>query len=165
MIPLAENKHEDSYRQNKADVFITMEPIKSQLAALGAHVIFDSSQIPNEIIDVLLVHEEVFQQRREEVCRFVRQWFRIQDYLKTHPDEAHAHMGKRLGKTADEFRSMLNGLVFPSLEDNLEMLAGSSPKILELSQRLNEVMVREKQLAHPVDIVPSLVPDIESCIR
>ena len=165
IITLAENKHEQFYLQGKADVLVTMEPIKSQLAALGAHPIFDSSRIPNEILYLLVVHEDVFQNRRGEVCQFARQWFRALDYMHAQPEDAHARMGKRLGKTGPEFRAMLDGLVLPSLADNLRLLGGPAPEILVPARRLNEVMVREKQLPGSIDIAPSLDPAIQSCIQ
>jgi NitT/TauT family transport system substrate-binding protein len=165
VITLSESKHEQLYRKGGADVIVTMEPVKGQLAALGAHAIFDSSRIPGEIVDLLVVHEDVFMQRREEVCDVVRQWFRALDHLKAQPDDALARMGKRLGKSPPEMRKMLEGLVLPSLDDNLKMLGGSSPAILAPARLLNEVMVREKQLPARVDIAPSLDPAIESCIR
>lgn len=165
IIPLAENKHEEYYRQGKADVVVTMEPYKSKMAALGAHVIFDSSQIPNEIVDLLVVHEDVFQKRRGDVCRFARQWYRSLDYLQANPDDAHARMGKRMGKTAREFQAMLGGIVLPTREQSLRMVGGSTPGILETAERLNRVMVRAKQLPGPVDIRASLDPAIRSCIQ
>ena len=165
IITLAENKHEEYYRQGKADVVITMEPYKSQIAALGAHAIFDSSHIPREIFDLLVVHEDVFQKRRNDVCHFARQWYRALDYLHANPDDAHARMSKRLGKTVREFRTMLDGIVLPTREESLRMVGGTKPEILETAKRLNEVMVRAKQLPGPVDITTSLDPAIQSCIQ
>ena len=165
IIPLAENKHAAFYRQGKADVVITFEPFKTQLAALGAHPVFDSRRIPNEILDVLVVHEDVFQTRRKEVCHFARQWFRALGYLQDQPENALARMGKRLGKTPQEFRAMLDGLLLPTLADNLRMLGSATPEILGPAKRLNEVMVREKQLPGPIDIAASLDPAIQSCLQ
>ena len=165
IITLAENKHEEYYRQGKADVVITMEPYKSQMAGLGAHAIFDSSQIPREIFDLLVVHEDVFQQRRNDVCHFAKQWYRSLDYLQTNPDDAYARMGKRMGKTAREFQSMLGGIVLPTREESLMMLDGTKPGILETAKRLNEVMVRAQQLPGPVDITAGLDPAIQSRIQ
>jgi NitT/TauT family transport system substrate-binding protein len=165
VVSVSENKHENLYRQGKADAIVTMEPVKSRLAALGAHPIFDSSQIPNEILDLLVVHEAVYQQRRAEVCKLVRQWFRALDYMKTNPDDAYARMGKRLGTDADGYRAMLAGLVLPTLAENKRLLAGAQPGILKPAKQLAEVMQREKQLAGPVDLTVILDPSFQTCLQ
>ena len=77
LIASSESRHAEMYKQGRADAFVSYEPFKSQLAALGAHVIFDSSQIPNEIFDLMVVHEDVFQARRKDVCNVAHQWFRV----------------------------------------------------------------------------------------
>jgi len=164
VIPSAESRHEEMYRQGKADVFITFEPFKAKLAALGAHDIFDSGDIPNEIFDLLLVHEDVFQQRRGEVCDVARQWFRTLDYIEQSPDAAAGKIGKRLGVTAAEYRLMMGGIKIPALQENLALLGGTEPVILEAAMRLNEVMLREGQLDKRVEMSAALVDKPETCI-
>lgn len=165
VVTIAENKHELLYRQGKADAIITMEPVKSRLAALGARAIFDSSRIPNEILDLLVVHEDVYQQRRDDLCNLARQWFRVLDYMKARPDDAHARMGKRLGSDAEGYRAMLAGLVLPTRADNQRLLAGDAPEILKPARLLAGVMLQGKPLDHAVDFSESLDPVFQACLR
>lgn len=164
VLPSAESKHEEMYRQGKADAFITFDPFKTRLADLGAHVIFDSSRIPNEIFDLMLVHEDVYQNRREDVCNVARQWFRTLSYMKQSPDEATASIGKRLGVSASEYSAMVSGIKTPTLQDNLELIGGVSPSILAPAKRLNEVMLREGQTKAFVDVKPALDAKLAVCI-
>lgn len=164
VIPSAESKHPEMYKQGKGDAFITFDPFKTQMAALGAHVLFDSSKIPNEIFDVMVVHEEVFQARREEVCSIAQQWFRALDFIKQSPDEAAARIRKRLGASEAEYRAMIGGIVTPSREENLRLLSGPTPAILEPAKTLVEVMLKEGQLQHEVDVRNALDKNIVGCI-
>lgn len=164
VLPSAESKHEEMYRQGKADAFITFDPYKSKLADLGAHVIFDSSQIPNEIFDLMLVHEDVYQNRREDVCNVARQWFRTLDYMKQSPDQAATSIGKRLGVSVADYRAMVGGIKTPTLQENLQLIAGESPDMLEPAKMLNEVMLHEGQLKSHVDIKPALDAKLAVCI-
>ena len=164
VLPSAESKHEEMYRQGNADAFITFDPFKTRLADLGAHVIFDSSRIPNEIFDLMLVHEDVYQNRREDVCNVARQWFRTLSYMKQSPDEAAASIGKRLGVSASEYTAMVSGIQTPTLQDNLELIGGVSPSILAPAKRLNEVMLREGQTKAFVDVKPALDAKLAVCI-
>ena len=43
---------------SSADAVVTYEPFRTKLLQLGAHQLFDSSQMPGRIVDVLVVHAE-----------------------------------------------------------------------------------------------------------
>ena len=81
----AQDRHEKLFRNGGADVVMSYEPYKSGLAAAGAHDIYDTNAIPNEVIDVLAVRENIYQQRREDVCALLHQWFATQRYVDEHP--------------------------------------------------------------------------------
>ncbi len=164
VIPSSESKHAEMYKQGRADAFVSYEPFKSQLAALGAHVIFDSSQIPNEIFDLMVVHEDVFQARRKDVCNVAQQWFRVLEYMKQSPEESTRRIARRLGVTAQEYRVMLGGLSVPARPENLRLLGGKEPAIVAPANNLVQVMLEEGQLKRSVDIRPALDADIEACI-
>jgi NitT/TauT family transport system substrate-binding protein len=163
VIQSPESKHEELYRNNKADAFITFEPHKTHLAALGAHDIFNSSDIPNEIFDLLVVHEDVYKQRRKEVCNIARQWFRTLDFMKHTPQQAEILISKRLGVTVSEYRAMVGGINTPTLQENLRQLGGENPEILKPAGMLNEVMLKEGQLPRAVHIGAGLDPALKSC--
>jgi NitT/TauT family transport system substrate-binding protein len=163
VIQSPESKHEELYRNNKADAFITFEPHKTHLAALGAHDIFNSSDIPNEIFDLLVVHEDVYKQRRKEVCNIARQWFRTLDFMKHTPQQAEIFISKRLDVTVSEYRAMVGGINTPTLQENLRQLGGETPEILKPAGMLNEVMLKEGQLTHAVNIGAGLDPALKSC--
>lgn len=163
VVPLAESKHEQLYKQNKADAIITFEPIKSQLAALGAHVVFDSSNIPNEIFDLLVVQEDVYQTRRAEVCEIARQWYRTLDYIRRTPAESEQRIAKRLGVDVAAYRRMSEGIVIPNQTDNQALLGGAHPALIPAAALLNQVMVQEGLLTRTVDLRAALTPDLQEC--
>lgn len=164
IIPMSENKHEEMYRQGKADAFITFDPMKTKLAQLGARSIFDSSDIPNEIFDLMLVHEDVYLKRHKEVCEVAKQWFRTLAYMKQSPDEVAVSISKRLEVSPQEYKEMLIGIKMPDLQDNLELITGDQPQILKAAKLLNDVMINERQLTHSVDLSPGLDPNLKTCL-
>ncbi len=103
VIPMPEDKHEKAYLQGKIDAAITMEPYKTRMTKAGAHVLLDSSQIPNEIFDLIVVREDVYQTRRDDLCNLAKQWFRTLDYVQANQQDAYTRMGKRLGMDAEAF--------------------------------------------------------------
>lgn len=111
-----------------------------------------------------MVHEDVYLQRRGEVCYVARQWFRTLEFMKQTPQQAEISISKRLGVTVAEYRAMVGGISIPSLQENLRQLGGEHPEILKPSRMLNEVMLKEGQLAHAADITTGLDPGLKSCI-
>ena len=163
VFPMPESRQFEFYMQGKADVVITFEPVKTKLLNEGTHIIFDSRDIPNEIFDLLVVHENIFQHRRDDVCNIVKQWYKSLDYISLHPDDAAKRISKRLDVKPSEFQSMLNGIKLPSREENISMLSGHPPGILAPAKKLNEIMVSEKQLTHSVDISAALDKTFAEC--
>ncbi|MBD3671631.1 MAG: ABC transporter substrate-binding protein [Gammaproteobacteria bacterium] len=163
VFPMPESKQLAFYEKGKADVVITFEPVKTKLLEKGAHVIFDSSDIPNEIFDLLVVHEDVYQRRRDEICHVVNQWYRTLDYMQQNPEQAADAISKRLGVTPQDFIEMLDGIKLPSRKENINMLGTTSPGILEPAKKLNDIMVHEKQLMRHVDISSTLDMSFAEC--
>lgn len=164
VIPSAESRHPEMYQQGRADAFITFDPFKSQLAAMGAHVIFDSSQIPDEIFDLMVVHEDVFQARRQEVCEVAQQWFRTLGYIKQSPDDATRSMARRLGVSTGEYQAMVGGIATPDRSENLRLLSGQTPAIVAPANSLVQVMLKEGQLKRNVDVHQALDAGIGTCL-
>ena len=163
VLQLPEDQHEKAYLNNEIDVAITFEPFKTRLANAGAQVLFDSSQIPNEIFDLLVVSEDVIEQRRDEVCEVARQWFRTLDYIEQNQQQAYTQMGKRLATDAQGFASMMEGLKVPNRSESRRLLGGDNPAMLQPARRLVEIMVREKLLAKSVDPSMLFTPELQAC--
>lgn len=163
IITARESRHEEMYRKGAADAFITFDPFKARLAALGAHDIFDSSDIPNEIFDLMLVHEDVYLQRHAEVCGVARQWFRTLTYMKQAPEAAEQTISKRLGVTPAAYRRMVAGIRTPALRENMELLGGKAPAILGPAQKLGAVMLHEGQYKKVSDFSSALDTRLGSC--
>ncbi len=165
IIPMPEDKHEKAYLQGKIDAAITMEPYKTRITKAGAHVLLDSSQIPNEIFDLILVREDVYQTRRDDLCNLTRQWFRTLDYVQANQKDAYARMGKRLGTNEEDFRTAMGGIKVPSRQENQQLLGGNAPTLLVPARRLAEIMLRGHMIPEPVDIAASIDPGFASCLQ
>ncbi|MCW8831448.1 MAG: ABC transporter substrate-binding protein [Gammaproteobacteria bacterium] len=163
VFPMSESKQEKFYLDGKADAVITFEPVKTRLKDAGAHVIFDSSMIPNEIFDLLLVHEDVYLKRKTEICDIARGWFKTLRYMDEHTDDAAARITRRLGVDIDSYAGMMDGIRQPDQEDNFQLLSGNTPGIFKSAGRLQKIMLTEKQLNHAVNISDAIDGSFASC--
>ena len=140
IIPLEINEHKRAFLEDKVDAIVTFEPVRSQLLAEGAHQIFDSSQIPGEIVDVVVIHDKHLREHEKNLKVLLNAWFRSLDYLETHSDDAVRLMETRLMIAPDEIRNSYKGLEFPDLGENIRMLEGNSSPMVKTAARLAETM-------------------------
>lgn len=164
IFPMPETHQEKFYQDGKADLVLTFDPIKSRLEKQGMHVLFDSSDIPNEIFDLLVVHESVYQKRFKDLCLIGKQWFKTLDYMKNNNKEAATRMGKRLGATAAEYNEMMKGLIIPTINESKKLLAGENPGLLKPAKNLASLMLKEKQISKMIDAGVALDRNYMECI-
>ena len=55
VVPMQVQDHEQAFLKGDVDAVVTFEPVRGKLLARGAHILFDSSRLPGEIVDVVLV--------------------------------------------------------------------------------------------------------------
>lgn len=148
IVPVAVQEHERAYAAGKIDAVVTFEPAKTKLRALGGRSIFDSSEIPNEIIDVIVVRADILHSKSGQLKELEDGWFKALEYLQKNPADATRRMGKREGVTAAQFSDALKGIIIPDKNENKRLLSGA---LLTPATRLADVMFQGKLLGKPVD--------------
>ena len=88
-----------------------------------ARKLFDSSAIPGEIFDVLVVRPDFYAAHGETLARLLRAWQAAHDLARAEPALARGLMARREGLTLAEFSTAEQGLVYRSLRDQVAMLA------------------------------------------
>jgi NitT/TauT family transport system substrate-binding protein len=148
-LPLSE--HDTAFSKPGIDALVTFEPHRSRLLQAGARVLFDSSQIPHEVVDVLVVRPGLAAQQEKALGGLVAGWMRAVAYLKQNPADAAARMAPREGVSPAQFLESLKGLEIPDRETHLRLL-GQSPESLDGPMRqLAAVMVRHRIVTGPLD--------------
>jgi NitT/TauT family transport system substrate-binding protein len=156
VVSLGLSEQERAFNDGRIDAVVTFGPVRSQLLAAGAKQLFDSSQIPGEIVDVLVVREEAIAQESTALEKLVRGRFQALDYLTKHPQDAARRIAPRSGVTPQQFLESLHGLRSPNLPENQKLLGKVDPVLLQSAQRLAQVMIKNKLLSKAVDPAPLL---------
>lgn len=153
----------EAYRRKQVDAVVTFEPFKSQLASLGARKIFDSSQIPNEIIDVLVVRSEFAEENPEALKAVVKGWLAGAELLNRRDATAISEVAKRLELSPDELRVALQELKLPSLDENRAFLAESGGEVEKAAGKLIPMLEhrnKAKIAVKPSELISSdFLPD------
>ncbi|NPU92881.1 MAG: ABC transporter substrate-binding protein [Gammaproteobacteria bacterium] len=145
LVDLPSDQHAEALLQHKVDVIVTFEPVRTLLRKAGAVVLFDSSAVPELIVDVLVARREVLESRDEQLQDLVRGYYEARSYMITHPAEAHAFIARRQQLTSLELQHAFAGLRLPSLNDNIRWLAGNPSPFQTQVQQLHRQM-RERNL-------------------
>lgn len=92
--------------------------------------LFDTSQTPGNIIDLIFARGSVFNERKQDLVKVAHAFERAIQYQNTHYEDAIARMAKREGLTPEEFIDAQSGLkVITHYEQALYLQEG---KLLEL---------------------------------
>lgn len=151
VVSLGIAEHEQAFTKGAVDAVVTYEPVRSKLLASGARLLFDSRQIPGEIVDVLVVSEEALNTHRNSLEVLLKGWFKALDYSKQNPQDAARRVAPREGLTAEQFLEALKGIRIPDLQENQKLLSKVDTSLLNGSKRLSEVMLENKLLSTVVD--------------
>jgi NitT/TauT family transport system substrate-binding protein len=158
VVHLESNEQPSAFNEGEVDGAVTFEPYRSQLAAAGATILFDSTQIPGEIVDVIAVRESALDEQRAAVQALLAGWFKAIEYVEDEPNDAARRMSLRQQTSAEQFLTALEGLHIPSREENLAMLDGDSPGLATSGAHLMNLMIESKLLQQAVDIKEVLEP-------
>jgi NitT/TauT family transport system substrate-binding protein len=140
------------------DGAVTFDPYRAQFLRAGAKTLFDSTQIPGEIVDLLAVRASVVEKRPKAIQTLLTGWFGAVDYMKSEPNDAAQRMGNRQQTSGEQYLEAQRGLHVPSREENLAMLGGATPELAVTGRRLMALMVDAKLLRGGLEIEGVLAP-------
>ncbi len=158
VVHLESNEQPSAFEKGQVDGAVTFDPYRGQLLRAGAKTLFDSTQIPGEIVDLLAVRAAVLDKQPKAIRALLTSWFSAIDYLKREPEDAARRMGVRQQTSGEQFLSALQGLHIPSRDENLRMLGGAAPELAVSGRRLMALMLEAKLLRAPLEIESVLAP-------
>lgn len=153
VVPLTVNQHERAFVNKKIDAVLTFEPVRTKLLNEGANILFDSSQIPGEIVDVLIVDAVKMPDFKEQIKHLENGWFRALDDVNGKEDKTITLLGSRMKISSEEVLSAYEGMILPSKKMNDSLIyAGMElePGLLNSTRRLSQVMYENKLISSQV---------------
>lgn len=158
IVYLESNEQPSAFQKGEVDGAVTFDPYRVQMLQAGGVTLFDSTQIPGEIVDLVAVRSTALAEHPTAIRALLHGWFRAIDYLKREPQDAARRMGIRQQTTGKQFLQGLQGLHIPSREENLTMLGGPTPGLAVTGRRLMSLMLENKLLRSTLKIEDLLAP-------
>lgn len=154
LVSVSANEHLSAYRENKVDAIVSFEPNRSKLLELGAKIIFDSNRIPGRIVDVLVIRKDMLDDpiKVKNLQTLIDVHFKALDYLVRNPEESANLLAPFLGVNPDQVSKQFTGISLPNLNENLSLLAGTSPSLLKSSKELADLMLRHHLLQSEINL-------------
>lgn len=124
---------------NKIDAAVTWEPFLTE-AGKTEHgkVLFTTVDYPGLITDILLVRNNVAKNRKEDVEKLIKGWFKAIEFIDKNEEEAVRIMKEKFGIPGEEITGMLSGLKFTSLNENLKFFNSNSDNQSDIVTIFNE---------------------------
>lgn len=146
---------------------VSYAPIDGPMRALGFRPIFDSSQMPGEIVDVLVVRGAVLRERPAAVDALLAAWASGLNVMRLDPAGAAASLAPGTDLTPAQYQAVQGGLRFYTPADSLAMLTGSPPPLVGQGGEVARLLVELGLLRHTpnwaalIDTAPaSRAPDV-----
>jgi NitT/TauT family transport system substrate-binding protein len=158
VVHLESNEQTSAFEKGQVDGAVTFDPYRAQFLQAGARTLFDSAQIPGEIVDLLAVRASAIDKEPKAIQALLAGWFDAIDYMDRNPKDAARQMGIRQQTTGEQFLAAQKGLHVPSRDENLRMLSGATPELAVTGRRLLSLMVEAKLLRTQLDIEGLLAP-------
>lgn len=138
-----ESAVEQAYSSRKVDAVVTFNPVLQRLRKRGGKVLFDSSMIPGEIIDVLAVRRDVLENNTARLQHLIAQWFAALKYMQDKPQDAYARMSLRLQCRPEDVPHEYAGLELPGAQENRRLL---QQQLIISAQNMSGVMLQQHLL-------------------
>ncbi|HUW29504.1 MAG TPA: ABC transporter substrate-binding protein [Sulfuriferula sp.] len=146
-LPIDEQKR--AFEDKRVDAVVTFEPVHSELEAAGAHHLFDSKQLPGEMVNVIAVRKDYLERYPGVVEALLRGWFKSVDYFDAAPRDATQRMATDRALPPQQFHSSLKGFSFPDLNRNLKLFT-EKPPLKGRVEALSNFMLKQSLIHAPV---------------
>ncbi len=152
VVHLEVNEHAAAFSEGRVDAVVTFDPVPQQIGADNAVRLFDSTSLPGEIVDVLIVRESLLEEREEEIRLLISAWHQALAFIKREPNASAKMMSERLKVSPEEVQQSLKGLVLPDREASLKLFKGDPVPLYQQAGRLAASM----KASGLIDQVPEL---------
>lgn len=124
IVPVPATDHIGAFARYDLDFLVSYEPFLSRLAGSGAVTVFDSTAMPQEIVDVLAVRRDRLDGHRDSLKALTRSWYDGVRRLRDPDGPVLDRVARRQGLPVETVKRILERLDFPGVARGRAILAG-----------------------------------------
>lgn len=139
-----------AFERGDLDATVTWDPMLTELASKDdAHTIFTSADVPGVIVDVLVVHKDIVDQRPSDMAALIAGWEKALQVWRMQPDEAVRITAQAMALTPEEVVASLSGIELTDLEANRRLFDPRSEQSLwRTYAEVSSFMMEHQLLTH-----------------
>jgi len=153
IVALPVDQHERAFLEHRVDAVVTFEPVHSRLNAQGAHQLFDSRQLPKEMVNVLAVRTAFLEKHPDSVRALLRGWFHALARMNEQPADSLQRMSLSRLMSVRNYADSLTGYHFLTLAENRQLFSGKPSPLIRRMQNLTSFMLDRRLLSKPAPVV------------
>jgi NitT/TauT family transport system substrate-binding protein len=112
---------EYGFEMQEVDAICTYPPTSLKVLSKGdANILFNSTQIPGYIVDVLMADESFINNRSEDLAKLLRAFDKAILFTKEHPEEALPVIADHDQLTVEELEVAYSGMIVEPLENQMQ---------------------------------------------
>lgn len=144
IIPAAIDQHDDLFISKKIDAVTSYGPVTENMIKAGGHVIFDSSKIPNEIIDVLITRKSFAEQNPDALTELINGYYSALSLIENEPESSINEISGYEGMTPEQYKKMLQGIHIPQRDENRALLSDNGKGLQKNINQLRQFLINQK---------------------
>lgn len=151
-----------AFRAKSIDALVCFNPVATTLLnEEEGNLLFSSSDIPFEIIDVLVFSELFYNDNKTAIANVIKSWFEAINAIKTNTNNAIEVLANVNNISIEEYKQSWEGLIVPDLKANKDIFNGESDKnIYKYSQVTIDFMIRKGLISKRVNTTDLFNPEI-----
>ncbi|MEI7980615.1 MAG: ABC transporter substrate-binding protein [Bacteroidota bacterium] len=158
LVPMAQNGMEENYDRSMVDALCTFPPTSVRIMNKGnANILFNSSQIPGYIVDVLISNKKFIDSRTADLAKVIECFDRAVQYTKDHPEEALPVIAEHEQITVKELREAYNGIAVEELNHQNQYLRNNG-QLFKATQVALEILKETGVIQKEIDIQDLINP-------
>lgn len=165
VINVEATQHAALLRSGRADAAVTYEPLAAAMRAEGFRALFDSRQMPGDIMDVLVVRDAVLSERPAQVQALLAGWQRGLAAVQRAPEHSASQLAPGADMNPSEYLAVAQGLRFISPERSLALLSGQPRALGQASDRLVRTLQAMELIRETPDWGTLLAPEPAEALR
>jgi len=159
------------FKEKTVDALVCFNPIASTLLnQYNANILFSSSEIPYEIIDVVIVSESFYAKHKPSITAILKAWFDSIEFQSKNIADAATIITKAKNISVKNYELGLQGLFTPDLKQNKSIFDPKSKNNIYkysqvivdfmlsnrlLSRRINTTEAFQSELLYTINTLPS----------
>lgn len=161
-VPIAVQDCPNAMLSKNVDAAVVWEPSRTKILKelKGSKTLFDSSDIPGAIPDLLVAKSELVETRSADIQKMVDAFYEAVDWWRANPDKAVEIMAKRTDTPVADYKGFIMGTRIMSAPEGLRAMtkSGKPTSLYTSGESVSKFLIKAKQITKMPDYASAIDP-------